>query len=190
MGMRLLPATVPFGTGIRAVQRLCPVLSSHRRGRREKAFREPEGQLGGSCTVHSWPPQLQRQLAALRLHTRVAASLNGSSGSHTPPASQQARFPTVIFFFLNRGQSGENCERLEREETLGMPGTGLFQTKSEKEGSLGLPNHLRLSLSLLQRKFYHTNRKGTFYIKILKPLTHKYFRALTITDIYEVLIIS
>lgn len=70
MGMRFLPATAPFGTGIRAVQRLCPVLNSCRRGRQEKAFHEPEGQLRGSCTVHSWPPQLQSQLAALRLHTR------------------------------------------------------------------------------------------------------------------------
>lgn len=43
-----------------------------------------------------------------------------------------SKIPNCDFFFLNRGQSEENGERLEREETLGMPGTGLFQTKREK----------------------------------------------------------
>lgn len=88
-------------------------------------------------------------------------------------------------------------KKLGREEGLGMPGTGLFQKKREDDGitaawisgSLGPSNRLRLSLSLTQRRFHHTHRKGTFYIKILKPLTPKYFRALTITDIYEALII-
>lgn len=198
MGMRFLPATVPFGTGIRAVQRLCPVLNSRRRGRREKAFHEPEGQPGGSCTVHSWPPQLQRQLAALRLHTRGGCFSKWKQWIPHSISKLASKVPNCDLKKKNQGQSREKCKRVEREEMLGMPGTGLFQKKREKEGgikaasiseSLGPSNHLRLSLSLLQRKFYHTNRKGTFYIKILKPLTHKYFRALTITDIYEVLII-
>lgn len=199
MGMRFLPATVPFGTGIGAVQRLCPVLNSRRRGRREKAFHEPEGQLGGSCTVHSWPPQLQRQLAALRLHTRGGCFSKWKQWIPHSISKLASKVPNCDLKKKKiRAKAERNVKRWKEKKRWACQELGLFQKKREKEGgikatsisgSLGPSNHLRLSLSLLQRKFYHTNRKGIFYIKILKPLTHKYFRALTITDIYEVLII-
>lgn len=80
VGMRFLPATVSSNEPCpllcieleSGVHMACSLFWTHmgEEGERRRSFHRPAGQLRGSCTLHSWPPQLWRQLAAPRLHTR------------------------------------------------------------------------------------------------------------------------